>query len=139
MTRKKYPEPKADTQPSKIAEAVAGYTVSPSAAAIKSAAKSRRIAGLEVPDDVWRFAEKHRLIPHLETTIRLVRESFRDVKTIYLTFDPDPEVSSLDGIIIHAKAKGALEELEKQHQAYQLRFIQEVPNDVRHKICLFYY
>jgi len=139
MSSKKYPEYKPDpAMPSKVAEtAVVTYTVSPAAAKRKLVAKSRRIAGLEAPDKVWEFAQKHELAPHLETAVRLVKESFHDIRTLSLTFDPDPEVSSLDGIIIHIKIKGSIEDWEKQYNAYVLRFVQEVPDDIRHQICLF--
>ncbi len=138
MSHKEYPEfESAPTEPSKVAEAVASYTVSPSAIARTPVAKSRCIAGLEATDDVWEFAQKHQLVPHLETAIRLVRESFHDIRTIYLTFDPDPEIPSLDGVVIHARAGGALEDLVQQDRAFALRFVQEVPNEVRGKISLF--
>jgi hypothetical protein len=140
MSSKKYPQPKSDSaKPSKVAESVASYTVSPAATKTKSLAKSRRIAGLEASDEVWEFAQKHQLVPHLETAVRLVKESFRDLRSIYLTFDPDPEEPNLDGIIIHIKTGDSIEEREKQYRTYALRFIRDVPNDVRSKICLFYY
>ncbi|MCI0692299.1 hypothetical protein L0337_09885 [candidate division KSB1 bacterium] len=140
MSSKKYPEPKPrSSRPSKVAESVAGYTVSPTIPKRKSSTKIRRIAGLEASDEVWEFAQKHRLVPHLETAVRLVKESFRDLRSIYLTFDPDPEEPNLDGIIIHIKTGESIKEREKQYRAYALRFIQEVPNEVRSKICLFYY
>jgi hypothetical protein len=140
MSSKKYPEPKPHSaKPSKVAESVAGYTASPAATKRKSLAKKRRIADLEALDEVWEFAQKHQLVPHLETAVRLVKESFRDLRSIYLAFDPDPEEPNFDGIIIHIKTGKSIEEREKQYRAYALRFIQEVPNEVRSKICLFYY
>jgi hypothetical protein len=102
-------------------------------------AKSRHLAGLEVSEEVWEFAQKHQLVPHLETAVRLVKESFHDIRTMYLTFDPDPEEANLDGIIVHIKIGEPTEEWEKQYQVYAMRFIEEIPNDVRNKICLFYY
>jgi hypothetical protein len=140
MNPKPYPE--ADSIPReklKVSEPVAGYVISPPAATATMAAKSRRIAGLEASDEVWDFAQKHRLAPHLETAVRLVKESFHDIRTLYFTFDPDPEEPSLDGIIIHIKVGGAMEEWNNQYKAYALRFIDKIPNDVRGKICLFYY
>jgi len=138
MNPKPYPESQsAPSEQSQVAESVASYVISPSAATATLAAKSRRIAGLEAPDEVWEFAQKHWLAPHLETAVRLVKESFHDIRTMSLTFAPDPEVSSLDGIIIHAKIKGSIEDWEKQYNAYVLRFVQEVPDDIRHQICLF--
>jgi hypothetical protein len=140
MRSKKYPESKPhSSSPSKVAESVAGYTTSPAVTKRKSLAKIRRIAGLEASDEVWKFAQEHQLMPHLETAIGLVKESFRDLRSIHLAFDPDPEEPNLDGIIIQIKTGESIEEREKQYRAYALRFIQEVPNDVRGKICLFYY
>lgn len=140
MSSKKYPESKPNSsRPSKVAESVAAYTASPAATKRKSLAKSRRIAGLEASEEVWGFAQKHQLMPHLETAIGLVKASFRDLRSIYLTFDPDPEEPNLDGIIIQIKTGESIEEREKRYRAYALRFIQEVPNDIRSKICLFYY
>lgn len=139
-TPKKYPEanPVALEQ-SKVAEPVVSYTISPTAATATLAAKSRHIAGLDASDEVWEFAQKYRLAPHLETAVRLVKESFHDIRAMHFAFDPDPEEPSLDGIIIHIKVGGAMEEWNNQYKAYALRFIDETPNDVRGKICLFYY
>jgi hypothetical protein len=138
MSPKKYPESKPhSSRPSKVAESVATYTASPAATKRKPLPKSHRIAGLEASDEVWEFAQKHQLVPHLETAIGLVKESFRDLRSIYLTFDPDPEVPSLDGIVIHATAGGTLGDLIQQDRAFGLRFVQEVPNEFRIKISLF--
>ena len=137
MSSKKYPEPKPDSaRPSKVAESVAGYTVSPAATKRKSATKIRRIAGLEASDEVWEFAQKHQLVPHLETAVRLAKESFRDVRNIYLTFEPDPEIPSLHGIAINANVGGTLEDREHHYQIFDQRFAQEVPREFHLKICL---
>jgi hypothetical protein len=140
MKSKKYPESKpAPVEQSKVAEPVASYAPSVTTSVTKPKAKSRRIAGLDASDEVWNFAQKHRLVPHLETAVRLVKESFKNIRTMYLTFDPDPEEPKLDGIIIHITIGGATEEWENQYKVYALRFIEEIPNDIRSKICLFYY
>ncbi|MCI0692297.1 hypothetical protein L0337_09875 [candidate division KSB1 bacterium] len=137
MSSKKYPEPKPrSSRPSKVSESVAGYAVSPAAAKRKSLAKSRRIAGLEASDEVWEFAQKHRLVPHLETAVRLAKASFNDIKKIYLTFEPDPEIPSLHGIAINANIGGTLEDREYQYQIFDQRFAQEVPREFHLKICL---
>lgn len=138
MSSKKYPEPKPDSaRPSKVAESVAGYTVSPAATKRKSSTKIRRIAGFEASDEVWEFAQKHQLVPHLETAVRLAKDSFTDIKKIYLTFEPDPEIPSLHGIAINVKAGGTLAELVQQDRTFALRFAQEIPDEVRGKISLF--
>lgn len=138
-THKKYPEDNPDpTMPSKVAEtAVAAYTVSPAAAKRTPVTKSHRLAGLEASNEVWEFAQKHGLASHLETAVRLVNESFHDIKKIYLTFEPDPEIPKLDGIAINIKAGGNLDELTKQDQVFALRFAKGLPNESRSKISLF--
>jgi len=136
-TPKKYPE--ADSVPpeqSQVAEPVAGYVILPPAATATLAAKSRRIAGLETSDEVWEFAQKHRLAPHLETTVRLANELFHDIRKTYLTFEPDPEIPSLDGIAVNVKVGGTLDELIRQDSVFGFRFAQEIPNDVSGKISL---
>jgi len=140
MNPKPYPESQpVPLEQSQVAESVASYAISPAAATATLAAKSRRIAGLEASDEVWGFAQKHRLAPHLETAVRLVKESFQDIRTLALAFDPDPEEPNLDGIIIHITIGGPIEEWKKQYKIYALKFLEEIPNDVRSKICLFYY
>jgi hypothetical protein len=139
---KKYPEPKpVSAEQSKVAEPAASYTISPSTAtsANKLMTMRRRIAGLKAPDEVWEFAQKHHLIPHLETAVRLAKESFHDIRTMDLAFDPDPEEPTLDGVILRLKVGGPMAEWEKQYKVYALKFIEEIPNDFRSKICLFYY
>ncbi len=136
MSSKKYPEPKPDSaRPSKVAESVAGYTASPAVTKRKSLAKQHRIAGLEASDEVWEFAQKHQLVPHLETAVRLVKESFHDIRRIYLTFEPDPEIPSLDGIAVNVKVGGTLDELVQQHDTCLRRFVQEIPDEFRSKLC----
>jgi len=136
MNSKKYPEPKpVPPEQSKVAESVASYVISPSAATATLAAKSRRIAGLEAPDEVWEFAQKYRLAPHLETAVRLVKESFHDIRNTYLTFEPDPEIPSLDGIAVNVKVGGTLDELVQQHDVCLRRFIKEIPDEFRDKLC----
>jgi len=117
MNSKKYPEAKpAPVEKSKIAEpAVATYASSAPARTTKPMMKSRRIAGLEASNEVWDFAQKHQLVPHLETAVRLVKESFHDIRKIYLTFEPDPEIPSLDGIAVNVKVGGTLDEVMQQH------------------------
>jgi hypothetical protein len=139
MSSKKYPETKPDSaKPSKVAESVATYTTSPAATKRKSSAKSHRIAGFEASDEVWEFAQKHRLVPHLETAIRLAKESVDNPQTLYLTFEPDPEIPSLHGIGINGRVSSHnLDDWERQHRAFQKSFLQEIPKEVQHKICLF--
>jgi len=137
-TPKKYPE--ADSVPSEqsqVAESIASYIISPPAATATVAAKSRYIAGLEAPDEVWEFAQKHRLAPHLETAVRLAKEFLDNPQAIYLTYEPDPEIPSLHGIGINARISSTnLDDWERQYRAFQQRFLREIPNEVQHQICL---
>jgi len=138
MNPKPYPEPQSvPPEQSQVAEPVASYAISPSAATATLAAKSRCIAGLEASDEVWEFAQKHRLAPHLETAVRLVKNTFHDIQRMYLTFEPDPEIQNLDGIAINIKAGGTLKKLVQQDQTFAQRFVQELPGDIRSKISLF--
>jgi len=138
MKSKKYPESKPNpVEQSKVAEPAASYAPLVTTRATKPHIKSRRIAGLDAADEVWNFAQKHQLVPHLETAVRLVKKSFRDIRKIYLTFEPDPEIPSLDGIAINIKAGGTLDELVKQDQVFALRFVKALPNEPRSKISLF--
>jgi len=136
-TPKKYPEANlAPLEQSQVAESVASYVILPSAATATMAAKSRRIAGLEASNEVWEFAQKHRLVPHLETTVHLAKELFHDIRKTYLTFEPDPEIPSLDGIAVNIKVQGTLEELVQQDRSFASRFVQAVPDECRGKISL---
>ena len=138
MNPKPYPEPQTvPPEQSQVAESVASYTISPAAATATLATKSRRIAGLEAPNDVWEFAEKHRLAPHLETAVRLAKESFHDIRKTYLTFEPDPEIPSLDGIAVNIKVQGTLDELLQQDRSFASRYVQAVPDEYRGKMSLF--
>jgi len=138
MKSKKYPESKpAPVEHSKVAEPAASYAPLVTTRATKPNIKSRRIAGLEASDDVLNFAQKHRLMPHLETAVWLVKESFHDIRNTYLTFEPDPEIPSLDGIAVNVKVGGTLDELLQQHDACLRRFIKEIPSEVQDKIGYF--
>lgn len=137
MSTKQYPE-STPPKPDKVAEPLATYYTVPRAQSYKPALPVQRIAGLEASDEVWQFAREQRLVPHLETSIRLARETLLDMRSLYLTFDPDPEIPSLHGIGIHAKMGTTdLDKWERQYRAFDQRFDQEVPNDFQIKICLF--
>ncbi len=136
MGPKEYPE--STPPPSgKISEPSGTYTATPSAKSWKPAATMHRIGGLEASDEVWQFAREHQLIPPLETSIRLARETFKGLRSIRLKFEPDPEIPSLDGIGIRVRAKGSLEDLVQQDRAFQDRFLKEIPREHHSKICLF--
>jgi len=138
MNPKPYPESQSvPPEQSQVSESVASYVISPPAATAMMAAKSRRIAGLEASDEVWEFAEKHRLASHLETAVRLARESLDNPQTVYLTYEPDPEIPNLHGIGINVRINSAnLDDWERQYRAFQQRFLREIPNEAQHRICL---
>ncbi len=136
MDTKEYPEAKPP-ESEKISDSLATYTATPSTKSWKPAVLPHRIGGLEASDEVWLFAQKHELLSPLEQTIRITRESFHDLGSLRLTFDPDLEIPSLDGIGIRAKLGSEdLEEWERQYRVFQERFLREVPRDSQDKICL---
>jgi hypothetical protein len=137
MKSKKYPESKpAAVEQSKVAEPVASYTTA-SASALKPITRSRRIAGLEASDEVWNFAQKHQLVPHLEKAVRLAKETLDNPQAVYLTYEPDPEIPSLHGIGINARiSSDNLDDWERQYRAFQQRFLREIPKEVQPQICL---
>lgn len=138
MNSKPYPEPQSvPFEQSQVAEPVASYTILPAAATATLAAKSRHIGGLEASDEVWEFAQKHRLAPHLETAVRLAQETLDNPNAIYLTFEPDPEIPSLHGVGINARVSSDyLDDWERQYRAFQQAFLREIPNEAQHRICL---
>ncbi len=136
MGTKNYPE--AAPESAKVSESMATYSTTAPTKHWKPAAPAHRIGGLEASDEVWQFAQEHQLVPHLETSIRLARETLYDLRGLELTFDPDPEIPSLHGIGIHAKMGTTdLEEWERQYRNFQRRFLKEIPPDFDSKICLF--
>ena len=137
MGTKEYAEATPSSS-SKVSDSLATYTATPSTKSWKHSIPPHRIGGLEASDEVWQFAQKHQLIIPLEQTIRITRESFHDLGSLRLTFDPDPEIPNLDGIGVRAKLKSEdLEEWERQYRVFQERFLREVPHDSQDKICLF--
>jgi hypothetical protein len=137
MGPKEYPE--ATPPPSgKISDSLATYTATPSTKSWKPAAATPRIAGLEASNEVWEFAREHQLIPHLETSIRLARETLHDTRRLELSFQPDPEIPGLHGIGIHAKMGTTdLEVWERQYRAFEKKFDREAPKYLQIKISLF--
>ena len=131
---KPYPEAESSSeQVDKVAEGVATYTVS---ATPKSRAPARTIAGLAADDEVWTFVKANDLLPHLETTIRLVRETFANVREIRLSYEPDPEIPFFNSVTIYVKAVGTVEEVFEQEKRYTRAFIQAIQSEKRHQITL---
>jgi hypothetical protein len=132
---KPYPEAEsaAAGQTDKVAEGVATYAVP---AKQKLRTPARAIAGLAADDEVWAFVRANDLLPHLETAIRLVGESFIDVREIKLSYEPDPEIPKFNSVAINVKVRGTVEELFEQYKNYVRAFIRAVSNEHSHQIDL---
>jgi hypothetical protein len=130
------PYPEAANQPAgKVAEAAATYGVR-ATPKLKIPAPARTIAGLVADDEVWTFVKANDLLPHLETAIRLTRETFIDIRKIWLSYEPDPELPQFNSIVIWVKAHGTVENLFEQEKKYVRAFNESIPPDFRHQIGL---
>jgi hypothetical protein len=99
-------------------------------------ARSQNIAGIEVPDAAWRFAEKHELFPHLETAIKLVYECFPSVKTIQLAYEIDWEAENESWIAVNIQAPGKVDDVLQQYLRFNQQMVQQIPPDKGDKILL---
>jgi hypothetical protein len=130
------PYPEAANQPAgKVAEAAATHGVR-ATPKLKIPAPARTIAGLVADDEVWTFVKANDLLPHLETAIRLTRETFIDIRKIWLSYEPDPELPQFNSIVIWVKAHGTVENLFEQEKKYVRAFNESIPPDFRHQIGL---
>ncbi|MGH7596706.1 MAG: hypothetical protein ACREOI_10160 [bacterium] len=109
-TSKPYPEQETPPAPQsdKIAEVVSPYTARTE---MKRGVTPTRvmppvIAGLPASEEVWRFAQENALVPHLETAIRLVREAFKEIREIKLSYAPDPEIPHWEAVVIDLHVTG---------------------------------
>jgi hypothetical protein len=128
------PYPEAAHEPAgKVAEGVATYTVH---SMPKPRVTARTIAGLAADDEVWAFVKANSLLPHLETAIRLARETFIDIREMWLSYEPDPEIPFFNSVTIYAKAVGTVEEVFEQEKRYTRAFIQAIQSEKRHQITL---
>ena len=114
----------------KAAEPAAGYVATPPQ---KRALASRVIPA---PEKVWQFARSNGLVSSLETTAQLVRESFRDLKEMTLSYEPDPEIENWEAVAINVKAGGSLDELQKQYLDCLQKILHAVPSSQHHQIDL---
>ncbi|MDZ7292052.1 MAG: hypothetical protein ONB44_05845 [candidate division KSB1 bacterium] len=131
---KPYPETESSSwEISKVAEAVATYAAS---ATPKLKTPVRTIAGLAADDEVWSFVQANDLLPHLEMAIRLARKTFIDIRQIWLSYEPDPELPKFNSIVIWVKAHGTVEKVFAQDQNYTSEFVEAVPREKRHQITL---
>jgi len=134
-TPKPYPEGNSSSQQiGKVSEtATAAYAVRTDA---KWRPPARTIAGLSADDEVWAFVKANDLLPHLETAIQLARKSFLDVREMWLSYEPDPELPKFNSVVIWAKARGMVEELFEQEKKYIRAFNSVVPYESSYKIAL---
>jgi hypothetical protein len=128
------PYPEAANQPAgKVAEGLATYTVRSTP---KPRATVRTIAGLEADDEVWEFVKMNNLLPHLETAIRLTRETFPTWREMKLAYEPDPESSFFNAVVIYVKAVGTVEELFEQENRYIRAYGRHIPRELSQKIVM---
>lgn len=121
-------------QMGKVAEPVAAYIHAPS----QGITPTRRfIAGIFASEMVWRFAVANGLIPHLETAVRLVHESFQHAGEISFTYDLDAEIENESWITLWVKVSGSIDELLNEHSAYRKGMRQAVPINKLPLIRLF--
>jgi hypothetical protein len=139
-TTKPYPEQETApaTQPDKVAEAVSPYiarTETKRSVPLKKV-EPPRVAGLPASEEVWRFAQENALVPHLETAVRLVRESFKEIRNIKLEYEIDYEIPHWNSINIHLDVAGTMEELLRADEKYRRAFTTTIPDEHQFKICL---
>jgi len=140
-TPKPYPvlESVPATQPNKVAEAVAAPYLTRTEIERGTFYRQpvpRFIAGLPVADEVWRLAKEKKLVPHIETAVRLARESFKDIQEIKLTYSPDPEIPHWEMIAIDLYAAGTMDELLQADAKYRRAFTTTIPDEAQFNICL---
>jgi hypothetical protein len=124
-TAKPYPEAESSSeQVGKVAEGVATYAYTPLP---KTASVQHQIAGIAASEEVWRFAAANEIVSHLETAVRLVRESFQKVIDVRFTHDIDQEVDNESWITLRVQVQGSLEDLVRQHWTYTEAIVRAVP------------
>ena len=96
--------------------------------ALKPLRSSRRdIAGVPASDEVWQFAAKNKLIPHLEKAIRLVYACYPSIKTIQLDYEIDWEIESESWIAINIQVPGNVDTILEQYLHFNREMIQQIP------------
>lgn len=139
-TSKPYPEQEIPlaAQSDQVAEAVSPYIVRTEARRDVPLKKAEppRIAGLPAFEEVWRFAQENALAPHVETAVRLVRESFKEIREIKLSYVPDPEIPHWEAIVIDLYVTGSVDKLLRSDQNYRRAFIAAIPKEQQVKINL---
>jgi len=110
----------------KVAEPIAAYVHMPA----QTLTPTRRfIAGILAAEPAWRFAVANELIPHLETAVRLVRESFQKLGGLQFDYEIDSEIENESWIVVRAKVDGELEELLNEYTNFNKAMVRAVPID----------
>jgi hypothetical protein len=139
-TSKPYPEQETApaAQSDKVAEAVSPYIARTEMrhGVLSTKVKPPVIAGLPASEEVWRFAQDNELLPHIETAVRLVRESFKEIRKIKLSYAPDPEIPHWEAIVVDLYVTGSVDELLRSDQNYRRAFIAAIPDEQQVKINL---
>jgi hypothetical protein len=97
---------------------------------------SKNIAGVEMPDTVWHFAQKNELFPHLKTALSLVHECFPSVKNIKLAYEFDWEVEDENWIAINIQVSGKADKVLEQYLFFNRQMTQQIPPEKSNKILL---
>lgn len=129
----------ADSAPAtnRVAEPVAAYQVQQQPLnARQSAPPTHVVSGHHVPSEVWQFAVANELLPHLETAVRLVYESFSVVSKIRFEHAIDPEIANNSWITIEVVVPGTVAEVLTQMNKFDREMISQVPVEKGARICL---
>jgi hypothetical protein len=118
-----------NSQPSKVAAAVATYGRAAPAYSTPLTIKPYKIAGVEAPDAVWEFAKRHDLFPYLEMMIQWVSEIFPTACNFSLEYVIDPEVEGYSWIELRFYVSGAVEEVFQQYRQLNQKRTQHIPFD----------
>ncbi len=123
-------EERSSAHTDKVVESLAVHAP---ARGCKSAVR-RRIAGILVSSEVWRFAAWNDLLAHLETAVRLAKECFWQIDGFHFTYDIDPEIENESYITIRANVQGTVEELLPQDWALTQALVRTLPRNKLHFI-----
>ena len=110
----------------KVAEPAVAYVATTPQ---KRVPASHVIAGIPASEKVWQFAKANELVPHLETTGKILRNSFHQLADMRFAYDVDPEIENESWITIHAKVAGSLDELLREDWAYTRAVVRALPKD----------
>jgi len=97
---------------------------------------SEKIAGVEIPDTVWQFAQKSALFPHLETALHFVNKCFPTVNNIKLAYEFDWEVEDENWIAINIQVSGKADQVLEQYLFFNRQMTQQIPPEKSNKILL---